>query len=241
MNEKGRKASFRPASRHSHPPLPDIHQGQPNQRMIHWSSGFRRPVLPAALLVLVLSLAPGSNRGADPERVSVPSVHLVGIAAAQSGEPPGTFSETHGDWLVECTARETTDGQQSRQCGMEQRLALHDEESGQTRQLLTVTLTWPQPDGAAMSVLTPLGLLLDRGVELEIDTGTGFRLPFRTCLSVGCLAQGQLAGEILDQLGAGKILTARMIESTGKQLLQVQVSLEGFAAASARLQEAVAQ
>ena len=170
-------------------------------------------------------------------------------ATSQAGQPQdrpgpvalGTFSETHGDWLVECTMRETTAGQQSRQCGMEQRLALHDEESGQTRQLLTVTLTLPQPDGAAMSVLTPLGLLLDRGVELEIDTGTGFRLPFRTCLSVGCLAQGQLTGEVLDQLGGGKILTARMVESTGKQLLQVQVSLEGFAAASARLQEAVAQ
>lgn len=224
-----------------HPCRWDVHYAQPHPRMIHCSWRFTRPVLPVALLVLLLSLAPGSDRDAGPERVFVSSVRLVGIAAAQSGEQPGAFSETHGDWLVECTLRETADGQQNRQCTMEQRLALHDEESGQTRQLLTVTLTLPQPDGAAMSVLTPLGLLLDRGVELEIDTGRGFRLPFRTCLSVGCLAQGQLAGEILDRLGAGKILTARMVESTGKQLLQVQVSLEGFAAASARLHEAVAQ
>ena len=210
-------------------------------QMIHCSSGFRWPVLPAALLVLLLTLAPGNDRDADPKRVSVPSVHLVGIAAAQSGEHPGIFSETHGDWIVECTTRDTTDGQHGRQCTMEQRLSLHDEESGQTRQLLTVTLTSSQPDGVAMSVLTPFGLLLDRGVELEITAGKGFRLPFQTCLSVGCLAQGQLAGEILDQLGTGKILTARMVESTGRQLLQVQISLRGFAAASARLQEAVAQ
>ena len=215
---------------------------QPCPWMMRCSSSRKRFVLQTALLVLLLSLASGRDKDADPEGVSVPSFHLIGIAAAQSGEqPPGTFSETHGDWIVECTARETADGPPGRQCTMEQRLALHDEESGQTRQLLAVTLTLPQVDGAAMTVLTPLGLLLDRGVELEIDTGRGFRLPFRTCLSVGCLAQGQLTGEVLDQLGGGKILTARMVESTGKQLLQVQVSLEGFAAASARLQEAVAQ
>ncbi len=214
--------------------------------MMSFSLTFKRPVSCAGLLVLLLSLAYGSDRGAEdsPKGLSVPNFHLVGTAVAQSGgqaSAPGIFSETHGDWIARCALRETADGQNIRECSMEQRLTWHNEESGQTQSLLTVTLTPPQANGAAITILTPFGLLLDRGIELQIDTGKGFRLPFRTCLSVGCLAQGQLAGEILSQLRAGEILTARMAESTGTQLFQVQISLKGFAAASARLKEAVAR
>jgi invasion protein IalB len=214
--------------------------------MMSFSSTFKRPVLRAGLLVLVLSIAYGSDRGAEdsPKGLSVPNFHLVGTAVAQSGghaPVPSTFSETYGDWIARCVMRETADGQNIRQCSMEQQLTWHDEESRQTQSLLTVTLTPPQANGAAITILTPFGLLLDRGIELQIDTDQGFRLPFRTCLSVGCLAQGQLAEEILGQLRAGELLTARMVESTGKQLFQIQISLKGFTAASVRLEEAVAQ
>ncbi len=192
-----------------------------------WSR-FKRPAAYSSLLLVTLLLVPASR--------------LVETVAAQTSAPvPSRFFETYGDWMARCALHETEDGQQVRRCSMEQRLSWHDEKSGKTQQLLTVTLAPHQASGAEITILTPFGLLLDRGIVLQIDEGKSYSLPFQTCLPEGCLARGLLDEAILGQLRAGRILATKMVESTGAQVVRVEVSLKGFTASYARLQEAVAQ
>lgn len=196
-------------------------------------SQFKRPASYAGLLAAALLLMPAGLP-------LTPDFRRVGTAAAQTAVP-GRFSETYGDWIAHCALRDTEDGQQLRQCAMEQRLSWHDENSGQTRQLLTVALTPRQASGAELTILTPFGLLLDRGIVLQVDEGKSYSLPFQTCLPAGCLARGLLDEAILGQLRTGQVLATRMVQSDGEQVVRVEVSLKGFTDSYARLQQAVSQ
>lgn len=199
------------------------------------SCSFKRPVSYAGLLAAALLLLPAGLP-------LTPDLLGPGTAAAQTAAAaPGRFSETYGDWMAHCALRETEDGHQVRQCAMEQRLSWHDEKSGKPQQLLTVTLAPRQASGAEITILTPLGLLLNRGIVLQVDEGKSYSLSFQTCLPAGCLARGLLDEALLGQLRTGQVLATRMVESSREQVVRVEVSLDGFTDSYARLQEAVAQ
>lgn len=175
---------------------------------------------------------------------------LPGAGLAAPAAEPISFSETYSDWRVNCGVAEQGAGDAAakkakkkppaRSCILQQRIDWKDENTGRQHRLLIVTLGPPAADGEmALTMLTPFGLLLDRGVRLRVDKGKSFALRFRTCLAQGCVVRGRLDGKKTRQLRKGKILNVETVEAAGETVFRVPVSLKGFTAAYRRLRAAV--
>lgn len=161
-----------------------------------------------------------------------------GAQAAQTRKP-NAFSETYGDWRVNCGG---VPEKNPLQCAMEQQLHVRDDKTGRSHRLMIVTLAPPKKDGAAeISALTPFGLLLASGAKLRIDEGEPFGpLPFWTCLRRGCVIRGPLDAAKMALLRKGKKLRLEMITTTQKPF-GVDISLKGFTDAFTRLKNAAAR
>ena len=144
--------------------------------------------------------------------------------------PPRAFSETYGDWVVRCSG----DGEE-RRCAMEQRFFWRDEESGQNRPLLTVTLTPRARGGMEAAVLAPFGLLFEHGLRLSADQHEGTVLAFHTCLPDGCVARGLLDPDVVWSFRAGAVLHLEADPAAGGDPFHLKGSLGGFDDARERL------
>ena len=168
---------------------------------------------------------------------------------AEAAAAPKSFSETYGTWRVSCGVLEANakDGAPkkkaakkppARSCVLQQRIDWQDKSTGRHHRLLIVTLGAPVGDKMPLTLLTPFGLLLDRGVRLRVDKGKAFALRFRTCLAHGCVVRGQVDARRARLMRKGRILNVDTVEATGETLFRVPVSLKGFTAAYRRLIEA---
>lgn len=155
---------------------------------------------------------------------------LAGPAAAQQGDAPETLSETHGDWLVRCAAP-AEDG--NRQCEMAQDVRERGEGG---RRVLSMAVQRGDGDAAQLTFIGPFGLRLADGMGLRIDEAETPQLmiPFLTCVTDGCIAVSPLAPELRIALLEGEALEA-VVMSVGGEPVRIGLSLEGFAAAWARL------
>ena len=172
-----------------------------------------------------------------------------GAGLAAPAAEPRTFSETYADWQVNCGVVEQGAGDAAakeakkppaRSCILQQRIDWKDKNTGRQHRLLIVTLGPPAADGEmTLTMLTPFGLLLDRGVRLRVDKGKSFALRFRTCLAQGCVVRGRLDGKKALLLRKGNVLNVETVEAAGETIFRVPVSLKGFTAAYRRLKAAV--
>ena len=174
----------------------------------------------------------------------VASVAGVALAMLGWGSPlhaqvsgPSAFSETYGNWTVRCAVEQTQEGENVRQCVMEQRFVWQDGDSGQRRPLLTVVLT-PSPADGGMDavVLAPFGLLFEPGLRLGADDDPGAaRLEFQTCFPDGCVARGSLDRDMIDGFRTGEALYVEAEPAGGGDSFRLEGSLDGFADANERL------
>lgn len=170
-----------------------------------------------------------------------------GAGRAAAAAQPKSFSETYGAWQVTCGVPEasTKDGKKkaakkpsARSCVLQQRIDWKDKNTGRQHRLLIVTLGPPAGGDMPLTLLTPFGLLLDRGVRLRVDKGKSFALRFRTCLAHGCVVRGRVDAKRARLMRKGRTLNVDTVEATGETLFRVPVSLKGFTAAYRRLVEA---
>lgn len=148
---------------------------------------------------------------------------------SQSSQPRA-FSEVYDDWVVRCAS----EGEE-RHCAMEQRFFWRNEESGQSRLLLTVTLT-PGAEGEMEGVvLAPFGLSLERGLGLRADQHEGTTLSFHTCVPDGCIARGPLGSEVVWSFRVGTVLHVEADPAAGGDPFRLEGSLNGFSDARERL------
>ena len=151
------------------------------------------------------------------------------ISWGQSSQPRA-FSEVYDDWVVRCASEE-----EERHCAMEQRFFWRNEEAGQSRLLLTVTLT-PKAEGDMEAVvLTPFGLSFERGLRLRADQHEGTALSFHTCFPDGCIARGALGSEVVWSFRAGTALHVEADPAAGGDPFRLEGSLNGFDDARERL------
>ena len=160
-----------------------------------------------------------------------------GLLQAQESEP-SAFSETYGNWTVRCAIEQVQEGESVRQCVMEQRFIWRDDESGQSRPLLTITLA-PLDTGMEAVVMAPFGLLFDSGLRLRVDSLEGTTLAFHTCLPDGCIARGTLPPDVVRSLWAGVVLHVEAEPAAGGDTFRLEGSLIGFSAAGKRLLEEI--
>jgi len=80
---------------------------------------------------------------------------------------------------------------------------------------------------AVADIITPLGVLLEFGLRLKIDSGEERGAPFRICQKHGCLVREPLSSEVIASLKRGnKAVVTVAAEGAGP--IDIEISLSGF-------------
>lgn len=144
--------------------------------------------------------------------------------AASAAQAQIRIASEHGFWKVIC---ETPPGASSEQCGMHQ--SVQDE----SREELGLSITLLRPadrQGDLLRIQAPLGILLPKGVGLEVDgesIGTAF---FIRCFNDGCWADVNVDDKLLETFSAGKLAIFKVFP-TPEEGVGIPVDLTGFAEA----------
>ena len=150
-------------------------------------------------------------------------------AAARPATVPQPVPETFEKWTLRCFQ----DAKGVQACRLESVVL-----EANNRPQLAVTVRPPadatQPPVA--TVTPPWGVLLARGIDMQVDGQQAMRIPVRTCLPTGCLADFSLIDTINGQWQKGTTLKLTMAAANG-QPLSIDVPLAGFPKAYARLLE----
>lgn len=150
---------------------------------------------------------------------------------AQTTGTPSALSETYGDWVVRCNTT-TVSEQPKLICEMAQELTQRD--SGQ--RILAISLQ-PNETGAQITFIAPFGLLLAKGLHVDIGEALLLDTGFKTCLPAGCIAITDMSVGAIAALTAGDEATAVMVGYGNGQEIRITIPLTGFAAAWNRLKD----
>lgn len=153
--------------------------------------------------------------------LAVAIVIMAAPAHAQNKAPKDVLKEKHGDWEIRCLEGTKT-------CAMSQVGKTSD---GKRAILVTIQrLTGAKTkDGqailAAMTVQTPLGILIPYGLRLKIDADKVIPLQLARCIPAGCVSQAPMLAEAVGKMKKGaKAIYGYFLQ---KEIL-VNISLNGF-------------
>jgi invasion protein IalB len=153
---------------------------------------------------------------------------------AQEGDKPKPQAEiraTHGAWNLVCS---TT----SERCAMEQ---AGKDADGNDVLIVNIRKITPRdtPDGSldtVISVLVPLGVLLEPGLGIQIDGGKTISGRFVQCERSGCLMEAPMPPQMVAAMKKG--VTAKFIMAIPpNRRVEAPVSLSGFTAAFNSIQK----
>lgn len=148
--------------------------------------------------------------------------------AVAQGLPGGASSlnETHGDWLVACSAAEGV-----AHCVMSQ-----TQVSGQNGPRVLAIELRPAKTGAQGVIVLPFGLRLAHGVTLAVDENPPLpAMAFSTCLPAGCLVPLNFSGDVVMALRVGTALAVNAAANDTGQEVAFSISLTGFTSALERV------
>ena len=137
-----------------------------------------------------------------------------------------SLQETYQDWQIACRIVDKV-----KSCSMSQ------QQVGKKRQRVLAVELQAGTDSAVTGVLMlPFGLLLDKGVTLQIDDKPALApLRFRTCMPGGCLVPLSFGSDRVGMLRDGTALKLKATAADADQEVVLTVSLKGFAAALDRI------
>ncbi|MGE0661221.1 MAG: invasion associated locus B family protein [Geminicoccaceae bacterium] len=214
------------------------------------SKGFMSALSIAGLLLAAV-LSTGSQtqaqtRQSDPRQPSATPARPSAPAAAPAAQPstvaqaapaaaprpaavPQPVPEVFDKWSLRCYQ----DAKGAQSCRIE---TIVREQNN--RPQLAVTVRPPQADNqpSIATVTPPWGILLARGIDMQIDAQPALRIGVRTCLPTGCLADFSLIDVMAAQWQKGTTLKLTMAAADGKPLT-IEVPMAGYAKAYARLLE----
>lgn len=184
-------------------------------------------LLRAACLALALNFGPGMSAAwAQAAKPAAPAQAPATGATQSGGQPaPEVQQETFGDWRVLCA----TQGPAKR-C-----VATQEQSSTQTRQRVLAIEMALNADKLEGVLVLPFGLLLDRGVVLQLDEQPAQPAQrFRTCLPAGCVVPVSFDAKSIAALRAGTALKIKVVVESGQEQ-GLAISLKGLAQALDRL------
>lgn len=80
---------------------------------------------------------------------------------------------------------------------------------------------------AIADILTPLGVMLLKGIELQIDLGPVYGANYQLCVETGCIVREPLANDTISALkSGGKAVISLVAASMGE--VRATISLKGF-------------
>jgi invasion protein IalB len=80
---------------------------------------------------------------------------------------------------------------------------------------------------AVADIVTPLGVLLEFGLRLKIDTSEERGAPYRICQKHGCLVREPLSAEVIEALKKGNTALIT-VAAEGAGPVEIPISLSGF-------------
>lgn len=154
---------------------------------------------------------------------------MAPFAQAQSTSAPSSASamkEMHGDWAVACADR--VQGQvHAKACVVSQTQI--DPKSRQRVVALELAPALQSSGESAATILMPFGLVLDRGVVLQIDdAAVGAPARFQTCLPAGCTVQLRLDGKTLSMLRNGTAIKLIAVAAADGKRMLFTIPLKGL-------------
>lgn len=156
-----------------------------------------------------------------PIRGLLPCIALLVLPASALAQQvmPSALNETYTGWQVTCaTPAPAADAAADapapvRQCEMVQELTRSD--NGQRVLALSLRV---EGDGAAATIIAPLGLELAAGLSLTVGDEALLAVPFTTCVPAGCVAKASLTADQLASLAAAEKIGAEMAGNDGQPL-----------------------
>lgn len=155
------------------------------------------------------------------------SVFAQTANAPQPGLPGGATSlqETFNDWMVSCAVQGNV-----KACSI-----MQQQNNQQTRQRVLAIELSTAGDKVEGAILLPFGLLLDRGVVLQIDEQPAQpTLKFKTCVPGGCMIAVNFDAKTIASLRAGTVLKAKVAVDGGPDQV-LPISLKGLGQALDRI------
>jgi invasion protein IalB len=128
-----------------------------------------------------------------------------------------------GDWIFNCGTNPQTS---RKQCTIAQQLT-----DKRTQSVVFAWLIGDDGQGNLVAVWqTPTGVMVNRGVTIDVGTDKPISVPFTSCISGHCEAVANLAPDFVDTLSRAKRATATVFTVNG-QGLTFSVSTDGLAKA----------
>jgi invasion protein IalB len=179
----------------------------------------------------------GSDAPADTPRTetgtTVAEAPQPAAAPQAAGSPLGTLAgEPMGDWLLNCSTSPQTS---VKRCSIMQQLS--DQKSK------SVVFAWLIGDDGKGNLVgvwqTPTGVLINRGVVLDVGTDKPIAVPFTACITGHCEAVATLAPDFVETLIKAEKATATIFAVSG-QGLTFNLSVKGLSDGIAALKNATA-
>ncbi len=140
-------------------------------------------------------------------------------------EPPKPEITRYKDWIVACTKFER-EGETLERCEMQQ--SVNDEKSGQVFLRMSIAYR-PGQDKPTLRIFAPLGVMLRKGLALQIDGGKKIYLPFSICVAKPptCIVEGVMENDIISAMKMGRAGTIGLLFPRDQQV-DAPVSWSGF-------------
>lgn len=178
-------------------------------------------VLPVALLfgaaATVASAQTTTAKKAQPSQ-SAPAAPATGAPAKPTAHVAGGY----GNWTLLCGTEDGDDAAHER-CS----LVLPLIEKKSQKLIFRVILTYGPQGRLVLRVDGPTGLALQRGVEFSTESGGAYRMPFQTCLPMGCKALLLVSDEMRQHLEKSKQATIVVYALNGRAI-QTVAETEGL-------------
>ena len=178
------------------------------------------------MLAVVLSLAV-TGRALAQENNSTAA--KKGAPKPGAAEPTAKVEGTFGSWTLLC-GKESTDTKAKERCS----LVLPLVEKDTQKLVFRVIFTYGPRGKLVLRVDGPTGVALQRGLEFSPDTKKAYRMPFQTCLPIGCKALLIVSDELKKELMTSKQGALTVYALNGKAV-QTVATFTGFAKGLAAL------
>ncbi len=141
------------------------------------------------------------------------------------GEDPKVDVTRNGDWEVACQEVEQ-DGKTQKVCEMRQILVQTDTDKEWLRIAVSYADNSKEP---VLRIFTPLGVLLQPGMELKVDDAEPMRMQYAVCLArpPRCLVAGPMDNNLVSLLKRGIKGTITFVLPNNKKVA-APFSLSGF-------------
>jgi invasion protein IalB len=158
--------------------------------------------------------------------VSSPAAASPGVAAEKEAPLPAVTvlkGQPIGDWIFNCGMNPQTS---KKRCTIEQQLT-----DGKTKSVVFAWLIGNDGTGNLVAIWqTPTGVLVNRGVVVNVGTEKPVAVPYTSCVTGRCEAIANLAPDFIEKLAGAASATATVYTVNG-QPLTFNVSVSGLAKA----------